>query len=223
MIARHSDGNVMGIRIDLHVHTRRYSQCSSIDPERLVRRAVKAKLDGLVITEHHHQWQEADLAELLERTDAPGFLLLAGFEYTSRQGDILIYGLDAARVEEFVQGLLTPAEAVALAHAGGAVCIAAHPTRAGLGFDEAILTLPVDAIEVRSTNLQPHEQRAAISLAGKAGKPAVAASDSHSLNDVGRYATDFDDPIRTMADLHVAIRRGRFRVAPSQSRRMRAL
>lgn len=202
----------MAIRIDLHVHTQRYSPCSTVDPLRLIGHAVKVGLDGLVITEHHYQWYDAELDQLAANADAPGFILLAGFEYASRQGDILMYGLDATQIDEIPPGL-APAEAVAMAQDRGAVSIAAHPTRAGLGFDEEILTLPVDAIETRSVNLRPHEQRLAANLAVQAGKPAIAASDAHRLSDVGRYGTDFLDPIRSMADLQQAIRRGRFHPA----------
>ncbi|HEO70753.1 MAG TPA: hypothetical protein ENN80_05770 [Candidatus Hydrogenedentes bacterium] len=203
----------MGLKIDLHVHTRRYSPCSRLDPERLVRQGVKAGLDGIVITEHHHQWLDEELAELVEAADAPGFLLLSGFEYMSRHGDLLVYGLEPNRVADLLPGM-PPRDAVLMVRLWGGVCIAAHPTRAGMGFDEEILTLPVDAIEVCSTNLQPHEQRLARKLAQQAGKPAIAASDAHHLPDVGAYAAEFDDPIRSMRDLKRAIRRGRFRTVP---------
>jgi hypothetical protein len=199
----------MAIRIDLHVHTQRHSPCSTIDPEKLLRQAVRAGLDGLVITEHHYQWQDRDIQDLAGRAGFPGFLLLAGFEFASGQGDILVYGLAPGDVDRFLPGT-PPGEAIAMAHERGGVCIAAHPTRAGMGFDEEILMLPLDVFETQSVNLKPHEQRMAAMLAVKAGKPGMAASDAHHLAQVGMYATDFCDPIRTMADLKEALRRGRF-------------
>ena len=93
------------------------------------------------------------------------------------------------------------------------MCIAAHPTRAGLGFDERIYTLPLHALEVSSVNLKEHEQRLAASLANALKKPMMASSDAHHLQDVGRYATEFDDPIQSMTDLRQAIAQGRFRPA----------
>ncbi len=201
----------MSLRIDLHVHTKLHSTCSQIDPAALVRQAVKAGLDGLVITEHQYQWDEADLRELVAASQTPHFLVLTGFEYWSGQGDILIYGLTQAQSREFAQGM-PPNEAIRKAHAWGAVCIAAHPTRAGMGFDERIASLPFDAIEIRSCNLQAHEQRLAAQLASDLGFKAVAASDAHQLANVGRYATRFDTPIQTMADLQEALRNGTFHV-----------
>ena len=200
----------MGILIDLHIHTRLHSPCSQIDPEKLVHQAVKAGLHGLVITEHQYQWKEEDLAGLGARADERCFLLMTGFEYASSRGDILIYGLGQGDSVAHPPGL--PPEAVVnMVHERGGVCIAAHPTRAGMGFDERVLTMGVDAIEVRSGNLKEHEQRLAVQLAADAGLRPVTSSDAHNIHDVGKYVTEFADPIRSMADLVAAIRKGRFR------------
>ena len=204
----------MALRIDIHLHTNRYSPCSVIDPDCLIEQAVKAGLDGVVITEHEYQWSKPDLAELVEKSQEVNYLLLAGFEYASRQGDVLIYGLMPAQAQGFIPGM-SPQEAVERAHDLGAVCVAAHPTRAGLGFDESILDIPFDGIEVRSVNLKKHEQRLAAQLAESTGLRPIAASDAHELKDVGRYAIEFSDPIQSMSDLQEALRSGRFRPADS--------
>ena len=197
--------------IDLHVHTKRYSSCSTVEPERLIKQAVRAGLCGVVITEHYRQWEARELDELAERSGEPGFLLLSGFEYASAQGDVLIYGLTASQAAEFEPGW-PPGTAVAKARDFGAVCIAAHPTRTGMGFDEQIFSIPLEAIEVSSVNLREHEQKLAMGIALNAKVPPVAASDAHELQDVGRYVTEFEDPIRSMSDLQEALRRGRFRL-----------
>lgn len=204
----------MGLRIDLHVHTRLYSPCSQIDPEQLIRQAVRAGLDGLVITEHHHQWMEVELAALKNRAGEPHFLLLAGFEYSSGEGDILIYGLTPEQAKSFVPGR-PPAETIEKAKALGGVCIGAHPTRIGMGFDENILSLPLDALEVRSVNLKEHEQRLAAQLAADLNLRPIAASDAHQLQQVGAYCTEFDVPIQSMQDLRQALRNGTFHPAES--------
>ncbi|MBX7256291.1 MAG: PHP domain-containing protein [Candidatus Hydrogenedentes bacterium] len=202
----------MALLIDLHLHTSRYSRCSVIPPERLIDQAVNAGLDGAVITEHHVQWSLDELEELRKASSHPGFLLLAGFEYTSRKGDLLIYGVDAQEVSRF-EPCWPPEQAVALATELGGVCIAAHPTRAGLGFDTGIAQLQLAALEVRSVNLQPHEQRMAVKLAEAIGARQVACSDAHTIQDVGRFATEFDMVIRDITDLRTALTHGRFRVA----------
>jgi predicted metal-dependent phosphoesterase TrpH len=200
----------MALHFDIHLHTRRHSGCSQIDEYALIPRAVRRGLDGLVITEHHYQWREAELEELRQAADAPGFVLLAGFEYSARQGDILIYGLEADAadtLEPFQDAAVILRQVLEM----GALCIAAHPTRGSLGFDEDILTLPFDALEVRSVNLKPHEQRLAKRLADGLEKPGIAASDAHCLEDVGAYYLALDEAVRDMTGLRDAVKCGRFR------------
>lgn len=199
----------MSLRFDIHVHTSRYSTCSRIDPAQLIQQAERVGLDGVVITEHHHQWAEDELAELVEASRVLGFVVLAGFEYSSSRGDVLIYGLNASQAKEFTPGG-PPEEAVGRVHSLGGVCVAAHPTRGGMGFDERIFQLPFVAVEVCSIHLEEHEQRLAQRLAMTVELPAIAASDAHDLHEVGCYATDFEDYITSMADLQRALQRGRF-------------
>ena len=202
----------MGLRFDIHLHTSRYSKCSKMDANRLIKQAVKMALDGVVITEHHYIWRQHELQELVEKSGYPGFLLLAGFEYTSSQGDVLVYGLEPEQEEEFVPGH-PPEEIVARVKDLGGACVAAHPTRAGMSYDERIFTLPLDAMEVRSVNLLEHEQRIAINLSKDTKIPAVTCSDAHRIEDVGRFATEFLDSITTIADLKESLEHGRFRPA----------
>jgi len=206
----------MTLRLDTHLHTRRHSPCSSIDERMLVSRAIHAKLNGVVITEHHYQWSDAELAELREESLAPpNFLLLAGFEYSSRKGDILVYGLKPGHAAALEPGE-QPEVALAYFQSLGAVCVAAHPTRERIPFDDRILEMPFQGIEVRSVNLREHEQRLALKLAEGLGIPPTTSSDAHRLEDVGAYATDFEGPINTMDDFTACLRAGRFR--PSQPR-----
>lgn len=200
----------MGLIIDLHLHTRRHSACSMIDESRLINRAVKAGLDGLVITEHHYQWSREELDELVRASGHPGFLVMAAFEYSSARGDILIYGLEPEQVKEFVPGK-QPEVMLAKAQAMGAACIAAHPTRAAIPFDERIFEMPFEALEVKSVNLAAHEQRLAEKLANDLGRAKTASSDAHRIEDVGRYATEFQVPVQCMDDLRYSLQHGTFR------------
>lgn len=200
----------MGLLFDLHLHTRRHSACSAIDESLLIDRAVKMGLDGLVITEHHYQWSREELDALVAASKHPGFVLLAGFEYSSSHGDILIYGLEPEAVAAFVPGR-PPEVMLAQAKSMGAACIAAHPTRAAIPFDERILDMPFDALEVKSVNLAPHEQRLARKLADDLGRRVTTSSDAHRLEDVGAYATEFLTPIQTMEDLRNSLGHGTFR------------
>ena len=201
----------MALRFDIHLHTQRHSRCSRIDEHRLIEAAVQKGLDGLVITEHHYQWDEEELLALSKASCHEGFVLLAGFEYSSSKGDILVYGLRAEDVNTFPPGG-DPEEMLARAQQMGAVCVAAHPTRASIAFDERILEMPFDGIEIQSVNLEAHEQRLAKKLADNLGIPGTSASDAHRLEDIGAYSMEFDVPIRGMSDLLDSIKCGKFRV-----------
>lgn len=40
------------MEMDLHIHTNRYSGCSNIEPLKVIKRAVKTGLTGIVLTQH---------------------------------------------------------------------------------------------------------------------------------------------------------------------------
>jgi predicted metal-dependent phosphoesterase TrpH len=202
----------VGFRVDAHLHTRRHSRCSRLDEHQLIAQAVRRGLQGVVITEHHYQWGADELEDLRRQSGETAFTLLAGFEYTSSQGDLLIYGLEPGDVGDFRPGG-DPEAMLRLAQSRGAVCFAAHPTRAGLAFDERIAGMPLDGLEVRSVNLKPHEQRLAARLAQQLDIPPTASSDAHRIEDVGRHALQFDAPIHSMADFVGAVRAAKFRPA----------
>lgn len=200
----------MALRFDTHLHTRRHSPCSRIDEHCLIETAVQRGLDGLVITEHEYQWEDEEVLALVKESSHPGFMLFAGFECSSSQGDILIYGLRSEDVNAFAPGE-DPQAMLAQAQRMGGVCIAAHPTRAEIPFDERILEMPFDGIETQSVNLASHEQRLAKKLAENLGIPGTSASDAHRLEDVGAYSMEFDVPIQCMSDLLNSIKCGKFR------------
>jgi hypothetical protein len=202
----------MSLRFDFHLHTSRYSGDSVIDPFKLIPQAASRGLHGVVITEHHHVWPQEELDELLAEADIPGFVLLAGFEYTSSNGDVLMYGLDQAQCETFVPRDLNAAQAIQKAMEWGAVCVAAHPTREGLGYDESIIELPLAAMEVQSCNLNINEQRLGVKLSNQLGLPPTASSDAHKLDNVGKYFSEFTTTIQGMDDFKNALKTGQFQL-----------
>lgn len=105
---------------------------------RLIERAIQRGLDcAWVITEHHYQWPQAELDELLARANAPGFLLLSAFEYSSAKGDILIYGLQPEQVQDFVPGR-DPVKMLAQAQALGGLYRGTPWMRAEISFNEPV-------------------------------------------------------------------------------------
>jgi predicted metal-dependent phosphoesterase TrpH len=149
---------------------------------------------------------------LVAEAGCPDLLVLSAFEYTSSRGDILIYGLKPDEARTF-RPRQDPEQVLEAAQRLGAACVAAHPTRAGLDFDDRITRMPFQGIEVQSVNLKPAEQVQAVALAARLRRPPTASSDAHRIEDVGAYATAFDAPVATMAELVDALHAGAFGLA----------
>lgn len=192
------------MKFDLHMHTRRYSSDADSDPFELVKAALAAGLDGIVITEHDYLWPESELEEL--RASAPHLVILAGVEVTGRGGDVLCYGLtDPFAVP---RGIGWPELCREVRRQGGAA-IAAHPNRWGQPFEKLLREQQpaLDGIEVMSNNMDADlRERAAELLVRFPHFAQLGNSDSHTPWTVGCCYTDFDAEIRTSADLVAAIR-----------------
>jgi predicted metal-dependent phosphoesterase TrpH len=174
-------------RIDLHVHTARYSPCAeTVEPREIAAWACRAGLHGVVLTDHDILW-ELEEVESIQRA-FPGARLFRGTECSARGAHLLVIGLaDAAHLH---RGIAVE-DAVEVAHAGRAAAILAHPFRAA---DPTGLPLgSLDAIEVASTSFSREETARALALAWESGRPAVAGSDAHALCRIGWAYTEFPE------------------------------
>lgn len=192
------------MKFDLHMHTRRHSHDAQSDPFELVRAAVAAGLDGIVITEHDHMWTEAELNEL--RAFEPRLVILAGVEVTGRGGDVLCYGI----TNPFALPRGTAwRELTREVHKQGGACVAAHPNRWNQPFEKLVREqdAELDGIEVMSNNMDDDLRRRATELLKKYPQYAqLGNSDSHQPDTVGCCYTDFAADIRSNADLVAAIK-----------------
>jgi predicted metal-dependent phosphoesterase TrpH len=203
------------MKFDLHMHTRRHSPDSSIDPIALVRRAVEVGLDGVVITEHDYLWPDDELRELREA--APGLVVLSGIEVSGRDGDLLVYGVS----NPFTLRRSTPwVDLCREVHRQDGTAVAAHPYRWGQRF-ERILRDPqvtLDGIEAMTNNMDDElRRRAAGVLRDWPELAGLGSSDAHEVGVVGACFTEFDADIRTNADLVAAIRSRRLRAREGQA------
>lgn len=192
------------MKFDLHMHTSRHSPDSITDPYDLVKSAIAAGLDGIVITEHDYLWPEEELQEL--RAFAPQLVILAGVEVCGRGGDMLCYGItDPFALEKGMPWRELCGE---VRRQGGAT-IAAHPHRWGQPFEKLLHEQKpeLDGIEVMSNNMDEDLRKRAAGLLVKYPHFAqLGNSDSHHPDTVGVCYTKFDAVIRTSQDLVAAIR-----------------
>lgn len=189
-------------RIDLHVHTGRYSQCAEmLDPYLIEDFALRSGVSGVVLTEHDMQWQDEEI-ELL-RASLPRIAIFRGIEVSADGCHLLVIGMDdtgglmrGANLKEIVRQTAVDEAAVILA----------HPFRDA---DPGALPLHlVDAVEIASTSFTQNESKRARQLAMELRKPAVAASDAHALTRVGWAWTEFPRMPADEAELARLIRDG---------------
>ncbi len=192
----------------MHVHTKRYSSCSIIEPVELVHQASKLGLAGIVIVEHHHIWSLEEIEELKRKTNSE-LLILRGQEVASSIGHLLIYGY-----YDELQENLAVEEILHRVHEKGGIVLMAHPFRNGSGLDKSLENLksrfaPVDGIEVFNANQSTDENEYAMKVWETLGITGIGGSDAHSVEKVGKYATIFENTIKDESGLVAEIKAGR--------------
>ena len=203
------------MRIDLHIHTSPLSACSYIDPHELVREARRLELDGICLTEHQVVWNPEEVNNLAREG---GIKVFRGNEYTTNQGDVLVFGF-----YEDIKELMLIQELREMVKKAGGFMIAAHPFRGfkTFGIGQLQMTVDqackrkmfefVDAIEVHNGKLSADENDMARKVSEKLRLPGTAGSDAHRLDEIATAVTIFENDIRDEIQLVEALHSGRFR------------
>lgn len=190
--------------IDMHVHEELYSFCSRMSLEEAVNAARRRGLDGICITDHGSMEIRETAADYLHSLDFPVFI---GVEMTTRQGDIVAFGL-----ESLPQAYLPPAQDfIDHVNREGGFCFSAHPFRTGGGGLRHHLShvTGLHGVEVwNGGNFDEEDNLKALRECRRLGLTPVAGSDAHRVHDVGSYATWFPHPLRTEAELVAALKAG---------------
>jgi len=210
------------MRIDLHIHTSPRSACSYIDPLELIHEARRLKLDGICLTEHQVLWDIGDVEKLAKDG---GIKIFRGNEFTTNQGDILVFGF-----YKDIKELLMIEELREEVKAAGGFMIAAHPFRGfkTFGIGQLQMTVEqacqrkalefVDALEVGNGKLSPDENDMARKVAEKLDLPGTGGSDAHRVDEVGKWVTVFEKEIRDERELVQALHAGRYTAVKTETR-----
>ena len=200
-------------KFDHHLHTSRHSPDSSIDPLVLIEHDSERLLDGVVITDHDHQWDPEELADLAAQ--ANGLRVFSGAEVSAREGHFLVYGLP--NLDDAPPGVLL-ADLLRTVKRHGAAIVAAHPFRWDQPFAELIASHgpAFDALELVSNNVTPETRYKTMEVLQRHSMAATGSSDGHERDAIGCYYTEFVGEIVTMTDFVSALhaRRGRPRHRP---------
>jgi predicted metal-dependent phosphoesterase TrpH len=184
---------------DLHVHTS-FSPCGRMNIEDAVARARGLGLDGVCITDHHTMDIRHVIAEGVQEN---GLCVLFGMEYSTPQGDFLLFG----PFEEVASNLSADQVLQTIRDKGGAV-VAAHPFRRTRPVDEELVRNGLcHAVEVINGRNTPFEN-SAVENWRRYGLAQCGGSDAHTLGELGTFATRFLIPVRTRSELIQALRQG---------------
>lgn len=186
--------------IDIHVHTD-ISPCSIMDIDTILCVSRQRGMDGVCLTDH--DTMEA-AAYVQEGVQDDGFVVIVGMEYTTPQGDFLIFG----PFEDMERGL-DARDMLPLVHDLGGAAIGAHPYRNWRPAQQSLFEQGVCRVieGVNGRNSVPENLRAQV-LAQRLGLPMSGGSDAHRVDELGTFPTRFPDRITSREGLILALRAG---------------
>jgi predicted metal-dependent phosphoesterase TrpH len=175
---------------DMHIHTS-YSACSVIDLSELLRRSREVGLDGICITDHDTISSKSEFIDSLE------LCVIVGMEYTTSEGDFLVFG-----PVDYIPGQMDAKYLLKWIKKEGGVAIAAHPFRKYRSVDPRFLQFATIVESVNGRNL-PHENELCKSWLQQfgCGVKEVGGSDAHTVGEIGQVVTSFQNNIYDADDL----------------------
>ena len=193
--------------IDLHCHTK-YSHDCWLEPSDLIRRAKELSLDGvLCITEHYSYALSRPVIDL---DQGDGFLILRGLEISTNMGELLVYGVKDDSWNIWSKNTyLDIHEVIRRIHSQGGICVPAHPFRGWNSLGDTIFTIDsFDALETHNGANSFEKNENAIRTSLSLNLPSIGGSDCHTIEQIGRAATEFHNPVKTIEDMVGEIKKG---------------
>jgi hypothetical protein len=197
------------VKVELHLHTTRYSACANASPHELMPRLIECGYRAVYITEHDEVWGDWELAEL--QAEFPAIRIFPGVEIAlgeNKSQHLLVLGTDD---RDYLR-LPTAEQIIALAREQHHLTILAHPFRWPPSPPEILLgELLPDAIEYRTCNTPPGADAQAAEIAQRLGLPTVNSGDVHSLDFVNRYWIETFEPLQEPDDIFSVVRSRAYR------------
>ena len=200
--------------IDLHSHTKPWSDDSYLEPAELIQNAKQAGLDAICFTEHEWFWDKEALARLSQKHD---FLVLPGVEINTDDGHFLVFG-----IEKYTFGMWRAEYLREIVDEAGGVMILAHPYRRNFYKNSDMQTTVeqycqkpflrlVDTVEVLNGKGTERENQFSQELCRRLDLKGVGGSDAHSLSEIPSCATFFENKVSNVEELITELKAGRFR------------
>jgi hypothetical protein len=195
------------MKVELHLHTRRYSSCSTATPFDLMDTLIRTGYGAVYITEHDAMWADWEIQDL--QAEFPAIRIFAGVELTlswSPLQHLLVLGTsDPAYLE-----MDDPAAVIHKAREEGHLTIAAHPFRwEGAGEVLTGASLP-DAIEYNTCNHSPKQANRSAETAEILALPLVNGGDVHGLGFVNQFWIETERDLVQGDDIRSIVTEGQY-------------
>jgi len=191
--------------IDCHLHEDKYSFDSRLGLYEAINKAKALGIDGVCVTNHDNNLLRNEIGD---SAIIDGVLVIVGAEVFTFEGDILTFGLNDIPEER-----ISAEELLNMVKRSKGVAIAAHPFRdnnRGIGNHMIRLAPMLSGVEAFNGSTKYHHNMQAYNLAKKLNLPITGAGDAHFVDNVGIYATKFEDSIRDHLDFIEAIKAKNF-------------
>ena len=188
--------------IDMHVHEKTFSSDSFMGIEEIIARSKVLGLDAVCITDHESNGLRERSEEISRNFRFPVFV---GAEILTFDGDVLVFGLDRLPEQK-----MHASDLVELVKRNGGTAICAHPYRQnGRGMGDVLKQLSgLSGVEAWNGSTPYALNLKACQAAMQKNLCLFGSSDAHDLQQLGKYATEFQGNVRDERDLIEAIREG---------------
>lgn len=214
----------ISMKVDLHVHIKRTSNCAKQEPEEAALKAKELGLDGLVFLDHHYF---PTLQECQKAQEMTGVKIFRGTEITVKAvdsnaicgtkggaNDIIII---SSEPPDFAYGAyhqpISTNQLPALinfAKRTNALTILAHPFRKDKPLVIDLDQFPIDCIEISSSNTSLSNRAQILDVAHKYNIICVSTSDAHKPRNLGRNFIELEQDVNNEIELATVVRERKF-------------
>lgn len=205
------------MKFDMHCHTREGSPDGKVPIEEYIALLRKQGFDGMLVTDHDSYDGYREWDENIRGKKYPDFVVLKGIEYdTLDAGHILVIMPEHVSLKILELRGLTVKLLCEIVHHHGGILGPAHPCgekflstfHTGLYKRHRDIAGRFDFLEGFNSCESPENNREAMEIGKKYGKPCFGGSDAHKADNVGLAYTEIDEDIRTESDLIRYIKNG---------------
>ena len=168
----------------MHVHSS-YSPDSTMELKRIAKMAIKAKINGIALTDHNTMRGIKKAKEIFREVS---LTLIPGAELRNNRTDYLIYFVN----DEKILKIKDIFEIIDYVHESGGIIGIAHPFRKGYVLPDKEVIEKLDTVEIFNAKNHPKYDELAKKLKNEFSKTPTGGSDAHIYPYIGLGYTIFE-------------------------------